>query len=65
MITNLRMELFEALDKAEHGAADTGGKVRLRSLDTLRGIAITLMIFVNDGGGGYWLVLQKVPSEGS
>ena len=50
------MELFEALDKAEHGAADTGGKVRLRSLDTLRGIAITLMIFVNDGGGGYWFM---------
>ena len=43
-------------DKAEHGAADTGGKVRLRSLDTLRGIAITLMIFVNDGGGGYWFM---------
>lgn len=27
---------------------------RLKSLDTFRGIAITLMIFVNYGGGGYY-----------
>lgn len=27
---------------------------RLRSLDTFRGIALTIMIFVNYGGGGYW-----------
>ena len=33
-----------------------GGKQRLRSLDAFRGIAISLMIFVNDGGGGYWLM---------
>ena len=33
-----------------------GGKQRLRSLDTLRGVAITIMIFVNDGGGGYWFM---------
>ena len=33
-----------------------GGKQRLRSLDTFRGIAISLMIFVNDGGGGYWFM---------
>jgi len=31
-----------------------GGKQRLRSLDTLRGIALALMMFVNDGGGGYY-----------
>lgn len=29
-------------------------KKRLKSLDTFRGIAITLMIFVNYGGGGYY-----------
>ena len=29
---------------------------RLRSLDTFRGIAISLMLFVNDGGGGYWFM---------
>ena len=33
-----------------------GGKQRLCSLDTFRGIAISLMIFVNDGGGGYWFM---------
>eukprot|EP01130_Rhizamoeba_saxonica_P010656 TRINITY_DN4387_c0_g1_i1.p1 TRINITY_DN4387_c0_g1~~TRINITY_DN4387_c0_g1_i1.p1 ORF type:complete len:541 (-),score=72.74 TRINITY_DN4387_c0_g1_i1:35-1657(-) len=27
---------------------------RIHSLDTLRGIALFLMIFVNYGGGGYW-----------
>ena len=32
----------------------SGGKERLRSLDTFRGLAIMIMIFVNDGGGGYW-----------
>jgi len=32
------------------------GKMRLRSLDTFRGIAIAMMIFVNDGGGGYWFM---------
>jgi heparan-alpha-glucosaminide N-acetyltransferase len=39
-----------------HAAGEQGGKVRLRSLDTFRGIAIVLMIFVNDGGGGYWFM---------
>ena len=29
-------------------------KYRLNSLDTFRGITIALMIFVNDGAGGYW-----------
>ncbi|KAG8454409.1 hypothetical protein GDO86_000870 [Hymenochirus boettgeri] len=27
---------------------------RLRSLDTFRGLALTIMVFVNYGGGGYW-----------
>lgn len=31
-------------------------KKRLKSLDTFRGIAIVLMIFVNSGGGGYWWI---------
>ncbi len=31
----------------------TPNKKRLKSLDTFRGITIALMIFVNDGGGGY------------
>ncbi|XP_029179272.2 heparan-alpha-glucosaminide N-acetyltransferase-like [Acropora millepora] len=29
-------------------------KRRLKSLDTFRGIALTIMIFVNNGGGGYY-----------
>jgi len=29
-------------------------KSRVKSLDTFRGITIALMIFVNDGAGGYW-----------
>lgn len=31
-------------------------KKRLKSLDTFRGIAIVMMIFVNSGGGGYFLI---------
>lgn len=27
---------------------------RVMSLDTFRGLSITIMIFVNYGGGGYW-----------
>ena len=27
---------------------------RVKSLDAFRGLAITIMIFVNYGGGGYW-----------
>ena len=42
--------------KEEESGKGAGGKVRLRSLDTFRGIAIALMIFVNDGGGGYWFM---------
>ena len=29
-------------------------RVRFASLDTFRGVTITLMIFVNFSGGGYW-----------
>ena len=31
-------------------------KSRVRSVDTFRGITIALMIFVNDGAGGYWFL---------
>ncbi|KAL9989288.1 hypothetical protein ACROYT_G003821 [Oculina patagonica] len=34
--------------------AQQKAKKRLKSLDTFRGIAITLMIFANYGGGGYY-----------
>jgi len=42
------------LEKADTAAAaPTAHKPRLRALDTFRGITIVLMIFVNNGGGGY------------
>ena len=41
-------------DKGE--VTEKSGKVRLRSLDTFRGLAIMIMIFVNDGRGGYWFM---------
>ncbi|TNM99731.1 hypothetical protein fugu_012764 [Takifugu bimaculatus] len=36
---------------------------RLLSLDTFRGFALTVMVFVNYGGGGYWF-FQHVPWNG-
>jgi hypothetical protein len=43
---------LESKKKAE--PKTSGGGSRLHSLDTFRGISLTLMIFVNYGGGGYW-----------
>ncbi|XP_030060837.1 heparan-alpha-glucosaminide N-acetyltransferase-like [Microcaecilia unicolor] len=36
---------------------------RLRSLDTFRGLSLTLMVFVNFGGGGYWF-FEHAPWNG-
>ncbi|XP_072440058.1 heparan-alpha-glucosaminide N-acetyltransferase isoform X2 [Chiloscyllium punctatum] len=44
-------------DNAAHGNLVSGrnpGSYRLRSLDTFRGLALVIMIFVNYGGGRYW-----------
>ncbi|XP_029728719.2 heparan-alpha-glucosaminide N-acetyltransferase [Aedes albopictus] len=38
------------------GQPNESRKPRLQSLDTFRGIAIMLMIFVNSGGGHYWWI---------
>ena len=38
-------------------------KARVRSVDTFRGITIALMIFVNDGAGGYWF-MEHAPWNG-
>ncbi|XP_070185611.1 heparan-alpha-glucosaminide N-acetyltransferase-like isoform X2 [Littorina saxatilis] len=35
-------------------------KERLRSLDTFRGLSLTIMIFVNYGGGGYWQYTHSI-----
>ncbi|XP_058944843.2 heparan-alpha-glucosaminide N-acetyltransferase-like [Pocillopora verrucosa] len=37
-----------------HELLEKPKKQRLKSLDTFRGIALTIMIFVNSGGGGYY-----------
>ncbi|XP_069001268.1 heparan-alpha-glucosaminide N-acetyltransferase [Embiotoca jacksoni] len=37
--------------------------VRLLSLDTFRGFALTVMVFVNYGGGGYWF-FEHAPWNG-
>ncbi|CAG5128249.1 unnamed protein product [Candidula unifasciata] len=42
------------VDNAASPERRTVVKERLKSLDTFRGIAITIMIFVNYGGGQYW-----------
>ncbi|XP_040292786.1 heparan-alpha-glucosaminide N-acetyltransferase-like [Bufo bufo] len=43
--------------------ADVPKHRRLLSLDTFRGFSLTLMVFVNFGGGGYWF-FQHAPWNG-
>ena len=44
----------ESKESDDNGNSQT--KSRVRSVDTFRGITIALMIFVNDGAGGYWFL---------
>ncbi|GLD56090.1 heparan-alpha-glucosaminide N-acetyltransferase-like protein [Lates japonicus] len=48
--------------EAEHNATKAK-PTRLHSLDTFRGFALTVMVFVNYGGGGYWF-FQHAPWNG-
>ncbi|XP_034464267.1 heparan-alpha-glucosaminide N-acetyltransferase [Hippoglossus hippoglossus] len=48
--------------EAEHNPTNAK-PTRLRSLDTFRGFALTVMVFVNYGGGGYWF-FQHAPWNG-
>ncbi|XP_060943801.1 heparan-alpha-glucosaminide N-acetyltransferase [Limanda limanda] len=48
--------------EAEHNPTEAK-PTRLRSLDTFRGFALTVMVFVNYGGGGYWF-FQHAPWNG-
>ncbi|CAB1425093.1 unnamed protein product [Pleuronectes platessa] len=48
--------------EAEHKPTEAK-PTRLRSLDTFRGFALTVMVFVNYGGGGYWF-FQHAPWNG-
>ncbi|XP_023281495.1 heparan-alpha-glucosaminide N-acetyltransferase-like isoform X1 [Seriola lalandi dorsalis] len=52
-------------DEGEHAreATTKAPPTRLRSLDTFRGFALTVMVFVNYGGGGYWF-FQHAPWNG-
>ncbi|KAM9847492.1 heparan-alpha-glucosaminide N-acetyltransferase [Aulostomus maculatus] len=52
-------------DAAHAGQSDASKpkQTRLRSLDTFRGFALTVMVFVNYGGGGYWF-FQHAPWNG-
>lgn len=43
--------------------SDKAKPTRLQSLDTLRGFSLTVMVFVNYGGGGYWF-FQHAPWNG-
>ncbi|XP_053307074.1 heparan-alpha-glucosaminide N-acetyltransferase-like [Spea bombifrons] len=43
--------------------SDVPRSPRLLSLDTFRGFSLTLMVFVNYGGGGYWF-FQHAPWNG-
>ncbi|PSN35838.1 hypothetical protein C0J52_15490 [Blattella germanica] len=50
-------------ENKEIGRPSAPQRQRLKSLDTFRGISIVLMIFVNDGAGGYWF-LEHAPWNG-
>ncbi|KAF7669935.1 hypothetical protein LDENG_00115070 [Lucifuga dentata] len=51
-------------DRPQGSEAEGNTKpTRLRSLDTFRGFSLTVMIFVNYGGGGYWF-FQHAPWNG-
>ena len=41
-------------DLADVEGLASAAKTRVRSIDTFRGLALAIMIFVNYGGGGYW-----------
>ena len=46
--------LFKALEGKGEKEPGERQKKRLKSLDTFRGISMAILIFVNDGGGGYF-----------
>ncbi|CAB3369481.1 Hypothetical predicted protein [Cloeon dipterum] len=59
---NRRREFEPRTDEMKHQIAEAKRK-RVSSLDTFRGISILLMIFVNDGAGGYQ-ILEHVTWDG-
>uniref|UniRef100_A0A1B6JM25 Heparan-alpha-glucosaminide N-acetyltransferase catalytic domain-containing protein n=2 Tax=Homalodisca liturata TaxID=320908 RepID=A0A1B6JM25_9HEMI len=43
-------------EDGDNDGGRTPKRSRVRSLDTFRGITLVLMVFVNDGAGGYWFL---------
>ncbi|CAG9791836.1 unnamed protein product [Diatraea saccharalis] len=55
-VFQLVMSRVRRTGKLCYGDKELAIQQRLKALDTFRGIAIVLMIFINDGAGGYWLL---------
>ena len=51
-----QVETKNEKDAEAQESSSSSAKKRVKSLDTFRGISIALMIFVNDGGGGYFFM---------
>ncbi|XP_042888385.1 heparan-alpha-glucosaminide N-acetyltransferase-like [Penaeus japonicus] len=50
------LQMGESTENAAPSPAKPAAKPRLKSLDTVRGISIVVMIFVNYGAGRYWFL---------
>lgn len=57
---NAPIEFNQDISPSENELEAPRAKKRLKSLDIFRGIAIVLMIFVNNGGGHYWWIEHAV-----
>ncbi|XP_046863159.1 heparan-alpha-glucosaminide N-acetyltransferase-like isoform X2 [Xenia sp. Carnegie-2017] len=60
---NLSSFIFKDLGRESQTQSDVithPTKKRLKSLDTFRGLSLTIMVFVNFGGGGYWFFQHSI-----
>uniref|UniRef100_W5KB49 Si:dkey-192p21.6 n=1 Tax=Astyanax mexicanus TaxID=7994 RepID=W5KB49_ASTMX len=57
------LEMEDAIGEASRDQDRPKSSSRLKSLDTFRGFSLTIMVFVNYGGGGYWF-FQHAPWNG-
>ncbi|XP_055517698.1 heparan-alpha-glucosaminide N-acetyltransferase [Leucoraja erinacea] len=60
---SISIELAPVSDADASAKATKPKSRRLRSLDTFRGLALTIMVFVNYGGGSYWF-FEHAPWNG-
>ena len=49
-----RAAATDAATSAKRAAAAAPNQKRVESIDTFRGLCLAVMVFVNQGGGGYW-----------